>query len=224
MTNYYKILGVTTTSSQAEIKKAYRLLAVQYHPDKNGGDKASEERFKAISEAYIVLGDTAKRNAYDYTKKQQKSNTRHNTSSQESTLVTFLLLFRKIKNSVLNANGYVNEQALFKVINDLLSDKNIESLILVEDVVAKNLMLDDILTSCMFISDSLKSILYPKLLKLANGDPRLVAKIELFNIKKSNLEDAKPVAIEEEKPSIASILLFIIIVFFILFMAFNKGV
>ncbi len=219
MTNYYKILGVTTTSSQAEIKKAYRLLAVQYHPDKNGGDKASEERFKAISEAYIVLGDTAKRNAYDYAKRQQKTETRHNTSSQESTLVTFLLLFRKIKNSVLNANGFIDEQALFKVINDLLSDKNIEKLIPIEDAVAKNLMLDDILTSCIFMSDALKTQLYPKLLKLANGDSRLVAKIKLFNIKASEIDDTIPVAPKEEKPSIISIILFAIIVILIVLTA-----
>lgn len=217
MTNYYKILGVTATSSQAEIKKAYRLLAVQYHPDKNDGNKESEEVFKAISEAYIVLSDTAKRNAYDYTYKQQKNN-KQNITDKDSTLITFLLLFRKIKNSVLNANGFIDEQALFKVINDMLSDKNIELLVNVEDIVAKNLMIDDILTSCIFISDSLKSELYPKLLKIANEDPRLVAKIKLFNIKASDLNETESVKQNEEKRPIIPIILFIIVVIFILFL------
>jgi curved DNA-binding protein len=63
--DYYKILGVSKTATQDEIKKAYRKLAVKYHPDKNEGDKASEEKFKEISEAYEVLGDPEKRKKYD---------------------------------------------------------------------------------------------------------------------------------------------------------------
>ncbi|MBB6610211.1 J domain-containing protein [Pontibacter sp. Tf4] len=63
--DYYKILGVTKTASQAEIKKAYRSLAKKYHPDKNKGDKAAEDKFKDISEAYEVLGDEEKRKQYD---------------------------------------------------------------------------------------------------------------------------------------------------------------
>lgn len=63
--DYYKILGVSKTASQDEIKKAYRKLAVKYHPDKNKGDKQAEERFKEISEANNVLSDPEKRKQYD---------------------------------------------------------------------------------------------------------------------------------------------------------------
>lgn len=62
---YYKILGVEKTASADEIKKAYRKLAVKYHPDKNPGDKESEAKFKEISEAYAVLSDEKKRKEYD---------------------------------------------------------------------------------------------------------------------------------------------------------------
>ncbi len=63
--DYYKTLGVNKTASQEEIKKTYRKLALKYHPDKNKGDKAAEEKFKEISEAYNVLGDPEKRKQYD---------------------------------------------------------------------------------------------------------------------------------------------------------------
>ncbi|MBC5991674.1 DnaJ C-terminal domain-containing protein [Pontibacter cellulosilyticus] len=63
--DYYKILGVEKSASQADIKKAYRALAKKYHPDKNKGDQAAENKFKDISEAYEVLGDKDKRAQYD---------------------------------------------------------------------------------------------------------------------------------------------------------------
>jgi molecular chaperone DnaJ len=65
MADYYTTLGVSRTASDDEIKKAYRKLAMQYHPDRNGGAKEAEERFKEITEAYDVLRDPDKREAYD---------------------------------------------------------------------------------------------------------------------------------------------------------------
>src|SRR5688572_11183281 len=63
--DYYKALGVGEKSTNDEIKRAYRKLAKQYHPDSTGGDKAKEHRFKEISNAYDVLGDVKKRALYD---------------------------------------------------------------------------------------------------------------------------------------------------------------
>jgi len=63
--DFYKELGVTKTATSAEIKKAYRKLARDLHPDKNPGNKRSEDKFKAVSEAYDVLSDDAKRKEYD---------------------------------------------------------------------------------------------------------------------------------------------------------------
>jgi len=67
MKDYYRVLGVNRGASQEEIKRAFRRLALRYHPDRNPQDqKQAEERFKEINEAYEVLSDEARRRQYDY--------------------------------------------------------------------------------------------------------------------------------------------------------------
>lgn len=63
--DYYKVLGIEKSATQADIKKVYRALAVKHHPDKNPGDKEAEEKFKSINEANEVLSDPEKRKKYD---------------------------------------------------------------------------------------------------------------------------------------------------------------
>src|SRR4051812_3268545 len=63
--DFYEILGVSKNSSADEIKKAYRKVAMQFHPDRNPGDKAAEDKFKEAAEAYEILSDNDKRAQYD---------------------------------------------------------------------------------------------------------------------------------------------------------------
>ena len=63
--DYYEVLGVERNATEEEIKKAYRKKAIQYHPDKNPGDKEAEEKFKEAAEAYDVLSNPDKRARYD---------------------------------------------------------------------------------------------------------------------------------------------------------------
>src|SRR6267378_1846484 len=63
--DFYVVLGVQRDASEADIKKAYRKLAMECHPDRNNGDKAAEEKFKIVTEAYEVLRDPDKRAPYD---------------------------------------------------------------------------------------------------------------------------------------------------------------
>jgi molecular chaperone DnaJ len=63
--DYYEVLGVERDATPEQMKKAYRKLAVQYHPDKNPGNKEAEEKFKELGEAYEALNDPQKRAAYD---------------------------------------------------------------------------------------------------------------------------------------------------------------
>lgn len=98
MSDYYAVLGVSKTATQEEIKKAYRKLALKFHPDKNPGNKDAEKQFKQVSEAYEVLSDEKKKQIYDQygadaLKGGGPAGGAHGFSSMEEALRTFMGAF-----------------------------------------------------------------------------------------------------------------------------------
>ena len=83
--NYYSVLAVSTNASQAEIKKAYYLLAKKHHPDRNPNDEKAEKLFQSVAEAYEVLGDEFKRKEYDKTVSAQPPPRTNSTTGFSST-------------------------------------------------------------------------------------------------------------------------------------------
>lgn len=182
MKDHYKILGVSPGSSQDEIKKAYRILALRHHPDRNNGNRHSEEIFKEISESYYILGDISSRQTYDSWLYRQ-NDTRHTetTRTGEVTPATFLHIFRTIREKVFNAGGHVSESSLFEIINGVLTTENLNFLVGEEDIHTNGLIIDEILVSSVFLHDTSKMILYRKLIRLAHGDAGLREKVSALS-------------------------------------------
>lgn len=79
--NYYEILGVNPNAPSNEIKRAYRTLAIKYHPDRNPGNKAAEEKFKDINEAYEILSDQTRRAQYDQSRTRRGAGKKNNNAN-----------------------------------------------------------------------------------------------------------------------------------------------
>jgi len=215
MKDYYNILGIKPDAAQAEIKKAYRLLATKHHPDKNGGDKVSEERFKAIAAAYAILIDEATRNEYDYIRGFKTSYRSLRTEPGKPSPVKYLTQFQRIKSQVLNAGGRINKEALFNVLDGLLSGENIAFLIGERDIITNNLIIDEILTCCVFLTETSKSAIYAKLTTLADGDPRFAEKLALRNkitTRPFAVNGSKPSRPDDAPPALTTILIFILFI------------
>lgn len=218
MKNHYQILGVSTNCSQAEIKKAYRQLALQHHPDKNSGNNESEELFKEILESYIVLSDEETRSEYDYIRGSKSGYLHHQDPSKPSP-IKFLVHFKKIKDAAMHTNGHMNKKALFKVVDGLLTDDNL-NFIRERDISINNLIIDELITIAIFMEAEAKQVIISKLKKLADGNIRMLNRIETINeshnISSLKYNTGKTPDITEGPPTTVAILMFIL--FFLLFL------
>lgn len=189
MTDYYKLLGVPPTATADEIKKAYRQLALKYHPDRNQGNKESEKKFKEVTEAYETLSDNECRESYDLRFNKIKSDEKKGSqtnSGEKVTANTFLNFFKDLDQKIADADSdRINQRNLFDTINDVLTDKNIDFLIKYGDVEVNRRIIDTVLSCCEplgYDSHPLQSFVYievinPKLVRLAGADNEIIQKI-----------------------------------------------
>lgn len=123
--DYYKTLEVTPLATQQEIKKSFRRLALQYHPDKNEGDHLSEAIFKEIQEAWEVLSDPKKREEYNY-KRWFNRSIGGSFAERPLTPAAILAAAQQLKDYVVSMNSFqIDFDALSFHIRQLLSDSNI---------------------------------------------------------------------------------------------------
>lgn len=187
--DYYAILEVNPTASQLVIKKAYRKLALKYHPDKNGGNKIYEQKFKDIAEAYRVLSDNKRRNDYNYARfgyTQSAQKTNHYSTG----LKYILLTAKKLHNHIAAADpDRLNLIAVKKQLDELLIGNNLKILLDQAQEKEKQTFIRNILYSSRFLPYTQVKSFIPKLVKLAGADNSMLIEISNFekNIKRASL-------------------------------------
>ena len=152
--DYYKILEVSANATDADIKKSYRRLALQHHPDKNNGNQLSEARFKEIQEAYRVLSNETRRKEYNYS--IPNSYTSSNTSKKQqppASANSILSQTIDFKKKVTTLDPYrMNKLAVFQQIQIILSGHNIKILQQQSDAKINKKIIDDLLVCARYLS------------------------------------------------------------------------
>jgi curved DNA-binding protein CbpA len=182
MKDFYNILGVSSSASFDEIKKSYRKLALQYHPDRNSGNKRYEEIFININEAYHTLSNEESRKNYDSNYKKKSS-----TFSQPVTPYIFLKKFQDIRKFIYKkGKNKISNKALYKGLEKLLSDENIKYLLLKSNKeILKQIIIEN-LKCIKFLQSSDKEEIIHRLLILANNDNSLKTLINIHSKQTKN--------------------------------------
>ena len=181
--DYYVVLNVQPQASQQEIKLAYRKLALQYHPDRNGGNIHTEALFKEINEAYSILSNQQKRADYNRLREKRKlprptlSQTRpqpYQKAQRPKPPVsgkTILFQCTHLRNVVQNANPFsIDTDSLLAKIESILSDSHIHILLNENKRIITSQVLHEILISCKPLPQNYFSSITPRLYVLAGND------------------------------------------------------
>ncbi len=190
MTDYYKLLGILPTATTDEIKKAYRSLALKYHPDRNPGDQPSEAFFKKVTEAYSILSDPEARENYNFNyknsqqtsnnKNQQQTHTEHKQRHQV-TPQSILLIFQEIRKKVNSVEkSRINKPTLYNALNDLLSIANINLLLAFNDTKTNIEIINEVFDCSKVLAYPNVENLSTKLVKLAGTDNVTIKRIYDF--------------------------------------------
>jgi preprotein translocase subunit Sec63 len=142
--DYYAILGVQPNASADKIKRAYRMLAMKYHPDKNPGDAVAEAVFREVLEAYEILSDAKKREDYHYKRLYTYNYT---YEEKQVTPVTILHDAEQLAKHVQNNNPFrINKDAVLFQLKQILSTFNIDILLEANEVSINTSIIDGLLT------------------------------------------------------------------------------
>ena len=184
--DYYVVLNVQPQASPEEIKTAYRKLALQYHPDRNGGNTHTEVLFKEINEAYRVLSNQQKRDEYNRLRNSQTASASFTSSRSGSTSYTqssfqqkqqtitgktILFYSNHLRNVVEKSNPFaVNKDSLFSRIQSILSDAHLHILLYENKRVINSQILHEVLICCKLLPADYFNQITAKLFRLAGND------------------------------------------------------
>jgi len=201
--DYYKILEVTKQASAEEIKKSFRKLALKFHPDRNPGNKAAENYFKEIAEAYSVLSDEQARKGYDY-EYNRSSQPGFNNFRQQNyhqpekekreerkkplTPGDYLSLAQKIMIDISGIEDeWINKLYLFNNLDALLADSHITFLRNYDDRETNREIINAVLHCCLRLPYFYVEKLLPKLIRLAGPDNSALQNIYVFSKKRKRV-------------------------------------
>ncbi len=178
MKDYYKILGVPPSASPTEIKKAYRVLAFKYHPDKNPENWLSEAHFKEIQEAYSTLSDTNKRNAYNDERWLMGMGSK--TQYKEAVTPAWLLkICRELNASLATMDTHrMSQGALQDYILLILSDSHLAVLQLEQDITTNAAIVEALITATEKLHIKYLQEIEQRLVLVANNDTSILQAID----------------------------------------------
>jgi len=185
--DYYKILEVTPVATYAEIKKSYRRLALQYHPDKNFGNQLYEAKFREIQEAYSVLSDLKQREEYNYRRKTEAQAEKKKATPPVTpqTILNQTIDFKK-KIAVLDPDR-MNKLALYQQIQTILTRSNIAILQKHNDQRINRRIIEEILFCSRFLPFAHVEKICFQLTSIAGTDNALYRRIYNFSKEVRNM-------------------------------------
>lgn len=179
--NYYKTLGVNPDSSQDMIKKKFRLLAQQYHPDKNAGHEFATAQFREIQEAYEILSNPSKRKQYYFEWKSHCSPADNYYESNNDPSVILNDCIRINKEIDRMDRFRINKDSIFRQLNEILSESNINLLLFHKDEKLNSSIITQILAAARAIPFRHITSVTNSLITIAGTDHTSIKKITTFN-------------------------------------------
>ncbi|MEO7309069.1 MAG: DnaJ domain-containing protein [Chitinophagaceae bacterium] len=174
--DYYQILDIPYTATGEDIRRAFRKLAFEWHPDKNGGDVKAEEKFKELQEAYFILNDPGRRETYHLKSSYPLINRKH--PPKPVTVQGILYQCKRLNDQIAEMDIFrMSQQALFDQIMLLLSDKNRSIIHQSGDEAIRQQIITELLKSSTPLAFSFVEQINSKLAQLAGSNNETISYI-----------------------------------------------